>query len=368
MLNESIKKYIKDISIDIDETVLHKLAHRGKLDIIIGCILCGVNVNTRDKYNKKYFKYLENWQNDYILRRLDAFKKGKIRLIGHNDSHVNPEFLEKSLDTGTGYELNTSEYPDFCIETFKTYGLLGGNDTFYPPDIWYKQDIEQEYTVKIISHIPRKILGKTIVCISDTHWQHNKLHVPGGDILIHSGDICNPWNKDLTEFFEWFGGQTHKHKILVCGNHDKLFQNNKQFHLDLCDRYNITYLEDSGVAIDGLVIWGTPWTPKRGNNKNNAFTLPRKEIMEKWNKIPENVNILVTHCPPYKLDCNGSVFKCVSHQSGDYGLYKTVNRLKELQLHCFGHQHYSRGMYKGSNGVYFINAAIDLRQQPFIVT
>lgn len=372
MLNDSIKKYVKkaipDIDPDENKFILHQLAHHGKLDLIIGCIMCGIPPHTRNKYNRKYFQYLEDWQNDYILRRIDAFRKGKIRVISDDRQPITPEMLEKSLNAGTGYDLDPKEYPN-STSTFKNYGLLGGTDTFYPLGAWSKEDIEKDYTVKVVGNIPRKVLGKTVVLISDTHWEHSKLHIPGGDILIHSGDMCMPWNKDLTDFIEWLGSQQHPHKILVCGNHDKLFQNNKDYYLDLCDRYNITYLEDSGVTIDGLVIWGSPWTPKRANNKNNAFTLPRKELMEKWNQIPDNVNILVTHCPPYSVgDVNGSVFKCVAHQSGDYGLYKTVNRLKELKIHCFGHVHYGRGMYKGTNGVYFINCAIDKRQQPFIVT
>ncbi len=33
--------------------------------------------------------------------------------------------------------------------------------------------------------------GIRVVCISDTHNQHQKLTIPDGDILIHGGDFTN---------------------------------------------------------------------------------------------------------------------------------------------------------------------------------
>ena len=65
-----------------------------------------------------------------------------------------------------------------------------------------------------------------IVFISDTHSVHQKLgSLPAGDVLIHAGDfsMARPAKPgEYTEFFDWFVGQPHQHKILISGNRDQL--------------------------------------------------------------------------------------------------------------------------------------------------
>ena len=65
-----------------------------------------------------------------------------------------------------------------------------------------------------------------IVFISDTHSVHEKLGcLPAGDVLIHAGDfsMARPAKPgEYTEFFDWFVGQPHQHKILISGNRDQL--------------------------------------------------------------------------------------------------------------------------------------------------
>ena len=43
-----------------------------------------------------------------------------------------------------------------------------------------------------------------ITHISDTHNKHNKINLPGGDILIHSGDISSIGRKhEVLDFIKW---------------------------------------------------------------------------------------------------------------------------------------------------------------------
>ena len=66
--------------------------------------------------------------------------------------------------------------------------------------------------------------------ISDTHTKHELIpltDLPGGDIIIHSGDIMNSGYSygDITDFCEWFSGlHQYTHKIFIAGNHDWGFQ------------------------------------------------------------------------------------------------------------------------------------------------
>ena len=46
-----------------------------------------------------------------------------------------------------------------------------------------------------------------ITLISDTHTRHNKLNhlLPGGDVLIHAGDVTSVGNfTETLDFIKWF--------------------------------------------------------------------------------------------------------------------------------------------------------------------
>ena len=69
-----------------------------------------------------------------------------------------------------------------------------------------------------------------ITLISDTHTNHRDItdSLPGGDVLIHSGDIMNSGRdvEDVYDFCEWFNDLNYTHKIFIAGNHDRLFETN----------------------------------------------------------------------------------------------------------------------------------------------
>ncbi len=68
-----------------------------------------------------------------------------------------------------------------------------------------------------------------IVCISGTHGFHRKLDVPEADVLIHAGDFSSLGGKveDIDDFNDWLASLPHKYKVVVAGNHDKLFESNR---------------------------------------------------------------------------------------------------------------------------------------------
>jgi len=378
-------------------TILHNLAINGHLEFLVACLCIGCNQRHKDLLGKTYLDYLEKWEADYVRRLQLAYSTGKLCLNMYSNlydnysphaysldgtpvivsvwqNNMSVDILEHILDSGIDMDsIRKYNPPNKYISTLQQYGWAHTvneySRDFYIPSIWVPDKVYEMFDTKPVGKIPFNYFGKTIVCISDTHWEHGKLHIPGGDILICAGDACMPWIKDMTEFLVWLGKQSHPYKIFVAGNHDKIFQNNKGLYLEICEKNNIVYLEDSGCNIDGIKFWGSPWTPKRPKNKNNAYTLPRKDLMKKWNLIPSETNVLITHCPPYGIgDCNGEFFKGRSYQGGDYGLKKTSNRLLQLKMHIFGHQHAGRGIYKGTNGVYYVNASVPCALMPYVFT
>jgi Icc-related predicted phosphoesterase len=201
-----------------------------------------------------------------------------------------------------------------------------------------------------------------IDCTSDFHGNFPTLE--GGDLLIISGDLTA---KDtLNEYFEcfhWIDKQNYRKKILIAGNHDNLLQNEQWL---LKSTENFSYLCDSGTEFEGLKIWGSPWTKTFSgmNEKCKAFTCESEmELSKKWETIPDNVDILVTHSPPFgMLDCVQNMTTGKNENVGSKSLLKCIEKLLP-KMTIFGHIHEHGGKqidysynYSKSNTLY-INAS-----------
>jgi Icc-related predicted phosphoesterase len=187
------------------------------------------------------------------------------------------------------------------------------------------------------------------VGIADTHSRHRAVILPQGDVLIHGGDISYRGERmEVEDFLSWFAKQDFEYKIFIAGNHDFLFEKIKEKELEKMIPPEIIYLNDSGVKINGLNVWGSPITPKFFNW---AFNRTRGEAIKKhWKLIPSNTDLLITHGPPYGiLDqvINESHVGCVD-------LLQTVKNVKP-KIHFYGHIHESYGI-RNSDQTKFINA------------
>lgn len=189
-----------------------------------------------------------------------------------------------------------------------------------------------------------------IVCISDTHSQHHVMEIPFGDILIHAGDVSKRGSKEeVLDFLHWFSQQPHRYKICIAGNHDWFFEK----HANQIQTYipdNIIYLNDTGIEIEGLNIWGSPIQP---TFYNWAFNRDRGESIKRhWDMIPQNIDVLITHGPPFgmldQID-NGDHVGCKA-------LLNKVNTVQPL-YHIFGHIHEGYGINNAKNTT-FINASL----------
>lgn len=175
-----------------------------------------------------------------------------------------------------------------------------------------------------------------IDAISDLHGFYPKLE--GGDLLIIAGDLtARDTDLEYMKIFHWISKQNYKNKIVVAGNHDNRICN----HINFPNHF--TYLCDSGTELEGLKLWGSPWTKtfEGMNPKAMAFTCDTEdELSQKWDKIPDDIDILITHGPPHGiLDWNKDDIHC-----GSISLLKRSRTLKNLKLFCFGHIHEAYSM------------------------
>lgn len=191
-----------------------------------------------------------------------------------------------------------------------------------------------------------------LVCISDTHSLHRRVpDIPNGDVLIHAGDCLGTGTlSDVQDLNDWLGTLPHKHKLVIAGNHDWVFQEAPAFAIEALT--NATYLEDSGTDIEGIHFWGSPWTP---TFMNWAFMRDRGQpINDQWEKIPDGTDVLITHGPPMGIGDRVSLgFK--DEHVGCIDLLHRVRRLS-LKAHVFGHIHEGYGECLQAN-TRFVNAS-----------
>jgi Icc-related predicted phosphoesterase len=204
-----------------------------------------------------------------------------------------------------------------------------------------------------------------ITLISDTHGQHDQLNLQGGDMLINAGDVCNRGMEfEVLAFLNWFKNQNYKHKIFIAGNHDWFFEQETNEYIQKIIPKGVIYLNDSGVCIDGINIWGSPIQPTIFDwafNRNRGAA-----IDQHWQLIPKNTNILITHGPPFGIldqTIRGEAVGCEM-------LLKKVSEIKP-KLHVFGHIHEGYGLIDKENTT-FINASVldiryNLRNEPVTI-
>jgi Icc-related predicted phosphoesterase len=236
-----------------------------------------------------------------------------------------------------------------------------------------------------------------ITHISDTHNKHNQLNgkLPGGDILIHSGDVTSIGRKSEVErFIKWFNGiDNYTHKIFIAGNHDLTFDREVLYRdkaayfdvhanwtdevaegkpdwlqrlLDIELNPNVFYLENNFIEVDQIKIWGSPISPTFGYGW--AFNKDRgHDINEVWNTIPMDTDIVITHSPIYGY-CDRA-----SNTNQNVGCADLYHRLHEVKphLHFAGHIHEAYGWgtmpYKDEWGdIYTFNGcSCNLRYEVF---
>ena len=150
-----------------------------------------------------------------------------------------------------------------------------------------------------------------IDAISDLHGEFPELK--GGDLLLLGGDYTRTGKlKEWMHFFAWLKCQPYTHKVMIAGNHDEFLLKNED---DAFISKDFIYLRDNEVTIEGLRIWGSPhssWFPQV-NLKCTTFMMEDRDLECFFNEIPEDIDILLTHTPPYGyLDKNIYGKKCGS--------------------------------------------------------
>ncbi len=181
------------------------------------------------------------------------------------------------------------------------------------------------------------------VAVSDIHLRD--VRTPSADLLIVSGDmIMKGTPEEMSWFGNWLDRQPAKHKVWIAGNHELGIEETPALASRIAFETDSIYLNDSEIEIDGVRIWGSPITPAF---YNWAFNRERgADIRKHWDKIPEGLDILITHGPPFGYhDLNRSAEHVGCEELTD--VVMNVLR-KPPRFHIFGHIHagYGRSVVK----------------------
>ncbi|KAF2244090.1 Metallo-dependent phosphatase [Trematosphaeria pertusa] len=208
-----------------------------------------------------------------------------------------------------------------------------------------------------------------VVCMSDTH-NHIPEHVPGGDVLIHAGDMTNNGSiEEIQKQVDWLASLPHKEIVVISGNHDTYLDPRTRPSLPgdqrtgTIDWKRVHYLQHRRLSLTiafdprdrdtdsinsrthllaretrhrRIILYGAPQIPACGPMSVHAFQYPRGR--DAWSEtVPEDTDILITHTPPkYHMDL------ALPNGMGCEHLTTEVKRVKPT-LHIFGHVHWGAG-------------------------
>lgn len=166
-------------------------------------------------------------------------------------------------------------------------------------------------------------------------------YVPDCDVCVMAGDIIGATSHEQEraqwiEFMAWAIELEARgiRLVWIAGNHEFVLQSHPHF----AEEFPGVYLCDSGVEIDGVTFWGSPWQPWFHNWAFNAPQFDGEDFLdEKFSLIPRDVDVLITHSPP-----NGILDHVGQRLTGSTALARHVRRTMPT-LHVFGHIHHMFG-------------------------
>jgi Icc-related predicted phosphoesterase len=204
---------------------------------------------------------------------------------------------------------------------------------------------------------------------SDTHSFEDKVKLPKNwkpDIVLGAGDITTRGQIfQIEHYIKWLSEiDFNLCCVFIAGNHDLSFDPTRSlsweynivkdilYTLDRNDR--IHYLQNSDITINDIKIWGSPVSPWFFGN-HWAFNKHRgREIMEVWNTIPDDIEILITHGP-----VKGMVDTVEEGDSvGCEMLAERIKSLPNLKMVISGHIHEAHGHHTDERGILYVNASV----------
>lgn len=184
--------------------------------------------------------------------------------------------------------------------------------------------------------------------ISDLHGNLAGLDLQDADVVVIAGDVApikgwGVWHVNdqvkwmNQKFAAWCEQYPKAEFVVIPGNHD-LFAQRDDVPTKLMLPRNVHFIVDDMIEVKGLRIAGSPWIPPISGRW--AFeTNDEAELARRFMWIPEGVDILITHTPPFVEGWNVDVsLQTKSPHFGSRALTAAIVRVKPKLVFC-GHIH-----------------------------
>jgi predicted phosphodiesterase len=176
-----------------------------------------------------------------------------------------------------------------------------------------------------------------VVAVSDLHGQLPP--IPPCDLLVVAGDICpladhapRAQRRFLEgPFADWLEAAPAAAIAGIAGNHDLLAEAEPGLPAGL----PWAYLHDSGCELAGLRVWGSPFAVTYGDW---AFMESDEELEQRFAAVPEGLDLLVVHGPPYRVLDRAKR----GADTGSHALRRAIMRVRP-RVAVFGHIHEAHG-------------------------
>lgn len=228
-----------------------------------------------------------------------------------------------------------------------------------------------------------------LVIISDTHNLHDELDLPVGDVLIHCGDYSySGQDNEVTSFLTWMQEQTKKYRLVIGGhgNHELGPYEDREHFNELKTVFAPDviwpHMRIFTDPVTSLNFFFSPYVTTI--NGRWAFEASSSEYQEIVKRIPDYVDILISHGPPFNIldtfvrhsidwDSQQNDY---AHTSREFKIGSKVlaERIKEIEpkLVYFGHCHENGGQTVEIDGTIYVNGAVlnenyEIANEPVIV-
>lgn len=226
-----------------------------------------------------------------------------------------------------------------------------------------------------------------IIAISDLHgYLPPADELPEGDVLCICGDI-SPLRiqRDTNRCVAWFAGAflpwtdtlPYRRVIFIGGNHDffladlhnkgverlGVMYSDKEVEDILMPEglkktHKVTYLFDSMCRVDNVSFYGTPWI---ADLSHWAFYMDNENLQKAYDKIPEQVDVLITHMPPRVNDVGTVLQRSQFNTGANYGSQALADAIskRDIKYSISGHVHSGNHRFeKTDSGCWTVNCSI----------
>lgn len=191
------------------------------------------------------------------------------------------------------------------------------------------------------------------------------------DLLLLAGDLCPAVDHGVARQARWLDGPFRHWLdaapaaaiVGIAGNHDFIFEREPS----LVPELPWIYLEDASVDVEGVRIWGSPWTPWFHDWAFNAPRANGESFLERrYDTVPDETDVLLVHGPPRGFGDRTTA----GVDAGSTALLDAIDRVQP-RLCAYGHIHEARGQWTRGETTLVNAAAVDALYElrnPSVVT